>query len=235
MKYIFILVSLSLSSHLYGQQSTYIGFDVNVSHDIYAFMDEEKLLIPSPIISGSGGMIFRQELHKNISIETGLIYKLYSKGFGISGLPNSRFSFNAINTWQIPVRFKTKVNITKDIFSISPSIGYIFCINNSYYSGAGSGSRRSLGHLTIYSRNETSDYSLTRIFPLLETSIGFEFRVFKHSILTISPTYFIGFTKIIQLDIEYQKLGSSTNLATAFTKGQNLSLGLGLRFPIWLL
>jgi len=203
-----------------------------VSHDIYKIQDENNLLIHSPILSGSDGLIIRQEMNKNISIETGLFFKLYYKGFGISGFPESRFSNSATQSFQIPFRLNSKVILGNGKFSIGPRIGYVFCINNSFNNGAASGSTRFMDGLTLYGYHEISNYSLTKTFSLLETSIGLEFIVFKQAILTVSPTYFMGFTKLIELDINYQRFGSPPHIASAHNKGQNLSLGIGLRFPI---
>lgn len=220
-----------MTTHVIGQNKTYFGMEAAINHDIYEITDNGNNLKSIPLITELWGFNLRQDIH-NIFLETGLIRKYYDQGFGFHSM-DGYGSTNAIDAWIIPLRLGTKINIYKDEIYFVPIIGYSFCINSDYGSyeyGYGSGFQKSGSDSISY--NYSDNVSLTKSFSLLQTGLGFEFKVFKTAILSVSTNYFTGFKKTVELDINYKTNNSATTAGKAVSKGEFWSFGVGLKYPI---
>jgi len=218
-----------MTTHAIGQNKTYFGMEAAMTNDIYEITDNGNNLKSVPLVTGLWGFNLRQDIH-NIFLETGLIRKYYDEGFGFHSM-DGYGSSNAIDAWIIPLRLGTKINLCKDKIYFVPIIGYSFCINSDYGSyGYGSGSQKSGSDSISY--NYSDNVSLTKNFSLLQTGLGFEFKLFKTAILSVSTNYYTGFKKTVQLDINYKTNNSATTTGKAFSKGEFWSFGVGLKYPI---
>src|SRR5687767_3315673 len=71
----------------YGQNKTYFGLEFSVANDIYKITENGDYLISVPLVDAQGGFNLRQELNRNLFLETGLILKYYWQGFGFKTIP----------------------------------------------------------------------------------------------------------------------------------------------------
>jgi hypothetical protein len=226
----FALATITLLIHsANGQNKTYFGLEFSVANDLYKIDDTGEYLISIPLINGNGGFNVRHEISKRLFIETGLILKYYWEGFGFKTIPYYS-SISSENSWIIPLRFGTYLNLYKKKIHFVPIIGYSFVINPAFGYGLGYGTQRSGATVIKYDYTENPDVS--RYFSLLQTGLGFEFTIFKTVLFSISTNYYTGFTKIIQLDINYTVNNTSEMAGTAISKGEFWCVSTGLKYPI---
>lgn len=224
-----LIVIIYLASDVNGQNKTYLGFEVAVANDIYKIKDNGDYLKTIPLLNGQWGFNLRQEINKNLFIETGLMVKFYQEGFGLKTIPYNS-SGSDENSWLIPVRFGLNVNLYKRKIHFVPVIGYSFGIDTPYGYGLGYGTSKS--STTVINYNYTENPNSSRYFSLLQTGIGLEFKFLKALIFSISANYYSGFNKITQLDIRYTVNNSTTMTGAAISKGEFWCIGTGLKYPI---
>ena len=133
-----IIILLVLIHSGFSQNKTYFGGEFAMTGDIYDIIDPCNLITTTPLITGSWGFTIGQEINRNFLIETGLIRKYYDEGFGynVESLILGTYS-NAFNTWQIPLRLKSRINLIKERLFLTATIGYHFSINTEYGYGGG--------------------------------------------------------------------------------------------------
>lgn len=216
-----------------GQKTTYIGVEAAVNNDIYDIIDNGTLLKQVPIITSYFGLNIRQEIGQAVFLETGLLRKSYHEAIGFN--TSSRYTeTDAINAWLIPVRFGVRINLLnlqRQQIYLVPVIGYVLGINSDYGYGDGiqSGSERS-AHDTL-SYNVYSKLSLRKTFPLLQTGLGVEFVFARVLLVNVNANYYTGFKNVIEQNIEYTH-NSVTSTASGLSKGEMMSLGLSIKYPI---
>jgi hypothetical protein len=213
----------------YGQNKTYFGVEFSVADDIYKITDNGDYLRTVPLIAAQGGFNIRQEINRSIFIEAGLILKYYQEGFGFKTIPYYSSS-SSDPSWIIPVRFGLNLNLYKEKIYLVPVVGYSLGVNPSFGDGLGYG-RQTSGTTTIdYNYSENSDVS--RYFSLLQTGIGFEFKLLNTLLFSISTNYYSGFNKTTHLDINYTVNNLNQTTGTAISKGEFWCVSAGLKYPI---
>jgi hypothetical protein len=75
-----------------------------------------------------------------------------------------------------------------------------------------------------------SIYSIKKKFSLIETNMGMEYKISKKIHLDLQCLYFIGFTQILQVDIDYKFNNDPIVHAIAYTKGEYWGVGINLKF-----
>jgi hypothetical protein len=182
-----------------------------------------------PLVNAIGGFNLRQEINRYIFVETGLILKYYWQGFGFKTIPYYGSS-SSDPSWIIPVRLGFNFNLYKAKIYLVPVLGYSQGINPSF--GYGSGSGKQTSSTTTITYNYTENPDVSRYFPLLQTGIGFEFKLFKTLLFSISTNYYSGFKNTTHLDINYTVNNSNQTTGTAISKGQFWCVSTGLKYPI---
>lgn len=212
-----------------GQGKTYFGIEFSSANDIYKITDNGNYLMNVPLGNAAGGFYVRQELNKNLFIETGLILKYYWQGFGFKTIPYYGTS-SCDPSWIIPVRLGLNLNLYKEKVYLVPVVGYSFGINPPFGYGTGYGNQTS-GTTTIeYNYSENPD--VARYFSLIQTGIGVEFKLFETLLLSISTNYYSGLNKTTQIDINYTVNNSNQTTGTAISKGEFWCVSTGLKYPI---
>ncbi len=231
---VFFLTSVILififKSNVCAQNKTYFGFEAAITNDVYEISDNGSDLKSVRIVEGFWGFNFRQDINNYLFLEIGLIRNYYDEGFGFK-TTGSIGSTDAMKAWIIPLRLGTKINLCNRKIFLVPVIGYSFCISPDHPSRK-SGSGYIKANNDSVSFNFSSYAGLTRHFTLLQTGIGFEFKLFNTAILSINTNYYTGFQKIIQLDINYKSNNLPQMTGHGFSKGEFWNLGVGLKYPI---
>src|SRR5687768_4402672 len=224
-----IAVILCLTFYAKGQNKTYLGFKFSVGNDLYEIKDNGDYLRTVPLINAQGGFNLRQEIKNHFFIEAGLLMKEYWEGFGFRTI-DFYSSSTSDNAWLIPLRFGLAVNLYREKIYLVPIVGYTFGINPPYGYGRGYGTQRSGTTVIDYIYSENPNVS--RYFSLLQTGVGFEFRLLKVVIFSVSGNYYTGVDQIIRLDINYTVNNSPPMTGSAITKGQFWSVSTGVKYPI---
>ena len=229
------LISLIALNGLLGQESLNVGVEAGFTKDIYELSDQGNSLNNHSPMGVTWGIKIDQEINNYLAFETGIMIKEYNEGFGFKELEYIKGTYsNAMFTTQIPILINYNLNLYQDKVNFLTKIGAHYCINHNYTSYG-----RSWGY--TYSQNDSISYNYTsnpglkKDFLLLATGGGFEFTLFKRVNLLLFTTYFTGFQKKIQLDINYQVNGKN-NSAKAHSNGDYWVVGLSLRYKfkdIW--
>ena len=143
-------------SSTFAQRKTYFGLEFSVANDIYRIDDNGDYLMAVPIINPLGGFNVRQDLTRNIFIETGLILKYYEEGFGFRTIPYYGSS-SSDNSWIIPLRAGLILNLYKNRIYFVPVVGFSFCINPPFGYGLGYGRQTSGTTVVIYNYTDYPD------------------------------------------------------------------------------
>lgn len=207
--------------------------EASITNDIYEITETGDDLKTGPLTEGFWGLNLRQDITSYFFIETGLIRKYYDSGIGFKPIDIS-FAYSSIDVWLIPLRLGTRLNLYKEKIYFVPVVGYSFCINSDYGYGnyiTGPGFAKTANYSVSFNYSENTD--LVKHFSLLQTGLGFEFKLFKTIVLSFSSNYYTGFKKVIELkDITYTVNNSNSFTGESFSKGEFWSLGVGLKYPI---
>lgn len=224
-----VIITISFLNLSLGQNKTYFGLEFSVANDIYKITDNGDYLINVPLVDGHGGFNVRQEINRNIFVETGLLLKYYWQGFGFKTIPYYGSS-SSDPSWIIPLRLGFNFNLYKTKIYLVPVFGISYGINPPFGYGSGRGKQTAGTTTIIYNYTENPDVS--RYFPLLQTGVGFEFKLFNTILFSISTNYYSGFKKTTHLDITYTVNNASPTTGTAISKGQFWCVSTGLKYPI---
>ena len=228
-----LLILIGISRISFSQKSTFIGVEGAITSDLYLIQDPCNLITTHPIVTGYLGITIGQEINKNFLFETGLIRKAYDHGYGfttesiVTGSGGSGF-----NAWQIPFRFKARLNLVKKKFFLTSTVGFHFCINSDYGYGGGSGGGGLVDGNDTIRVSYTVNNSITKTFPLIEAGLGLEFNVYKGLFIYISSSYYSGLKKVYQLDLKTEGYGCITDNATAVSKGSYWNIAFGIKYAI---
>lgn len=212
-----------------GQNKTYFGLEFSVANDIYKIRDNGDYLISVPLVDAQGGFNIRQELRRNLFVETGLILKYYWEGFGFKTIPSYSTS-SSDPSWIIPLRLGINLNLYKSKIFLVPIVGYALGVNPPFGYGFGYGRQTSSNTTIFYSYTENPDVS--RYFSLLQTGIAVEFKLFQTLLCPISINYYGGFNKATHLDINYTVNNGNETTGTAISKGEFWCVSTGIKYPI---
>lgn len=224
-----VIIIVCCINSVSGQNKTYFGLEFSVANDIYKITDNGDYLINVPLVNAIGGFNVRQEINKCIFVETGLMLKYYWQGFGFKTIPYYGSS-SGDPSWIIPLRFGYNFNLYRAKIYLVPVLGYSLGINPAFGYGSGRGNQTSSTITITY--NYTENPNVARYFPLLQTGIGFECKLFKTLLFSISTNYYSGFKNTSHLDINYTVDNSNQSTGTAISKGQFWSVSTGLKYPI---
>jgi len=217
-----------LLNSAYGQKKTYLGFEFSGANDLYDLTDNGGYLKIVPLDNALGGFTIRQEINSRIFIETGVIMKYLQDGIGFKPIPYYGTS-SSDPSWLIPLRFGVDLNLFKEKIFLVPVAGYTVGINPSYGYGVSYGTQTyGTTTITYYS---TENPNVSRYSSLLQTGIGFEFKV-KALLFSISTNYYFGFNNIQQWDIKYYVNSAGPYTGKTVDKGEFWCVGVGIRYAI---
>ncbi len=232
MKQLTLLIAAGfLTMACFGQQNTYFGIEFGVSNHRFEYFDDGDRLVRIPLPDVRVGVVVGHTFGNFLSLETGIIRKNYTEGYGFNlGTFESSHLSTSIHTWQIPLRVKPKVKILSDHLFISSTIGIHYCFNQDFEFHSGGGG--SAGEEVFVRHHYGVEYGLTRAFPLLETGFGIEVHLFKRASINLTAGYFTGFKPVIEMDILYNVNDGPDTMARAHSKGEYVSLYLGVLYSL---
>lgn len=246
----FILLTSSIS---FGQHMTYIGVEGAVTSDKYEVYDPCETITSTKIITGSWGFNVGQQIHRNLIIESGLIWKYYDEGYETlhyeyplgpsAGIASSFYAF------QIPIRLISRINLKNNKLFLNTTIGYHFGINRDYErDGYGNTYVYSpddfpfqvpdkiIGSDTIKNVSPVEDNYLRKNFGLIEAGLGLEYVFGGSFIIGLSASYFVGLDNVV---INYMSTGISnenksciSDSALGVSKGSYSNLRLTFKYDI---
>ncbi len=228
-----IIILFVITQSAFSQNKTFVGAELAMTGDIYDIIDPCNLITTTPLITGSWGLTIGQEINKNFLIETGLIRKYYDEGFGYNteSVILGTYS-NAYNTWQIPLRLKSRINLLHKRLFLTATAGYSFSINTEYGYGGGSGGGGMVNGNDTINVFYTVNDSVTKTFSLLETGLGFEYVVFDGLIISLSSSYYTGLKKAYQLNMTTEGCNCNTDNAFGISKGGYWSVAFGIKYSV---
>jgi len=245
----FVCAVSMLASLGFGQNITYIGFEGAVTSDVYEIFDPCETITSTRLITGSWGFSIGQQVHKNLLIESGFIWKYYDEGYEDlyyeyplgpgAGIASSFYAY------QIPLRLISRINLKQDKLYLNTIVGYHFGINRDYgndyvYSPdelpmAGL-PYYVVGNDTIKHAMAVEDRYLRKNFGLIEAGLGLEYVLVKSFIVGLSASYFVGLDNVI---LNTMSTGISNGITTCtsdsaigVTKGSYSNLRLTLKYDI---
>jgi hypothetical protein len=225
------LFSIGLAHYGHAQRATYLGAEGGLAQDQWEYTGGDKYFNPGTLVTGYWGFTLRQEVFGYFSVESGLFMKYYTEGFGFNTNLNYFSYSNSYNTFQIPVRFITNIDLLDRIMFFTPFVGIHFGINSDYDSwGMGWGSIFMAGSdsVTYYYESQYMEKS----FMLLEAGFGLEFVIAKKLHLNVSTSYFTGFKKLASQEIYYAINSNPLQNVKQYSKGEYWALSLGFSYPI---
>lgn len=232
------ILTILISSEMFSQKNTCLGFETAISKDISEFSDNgDRLKSYNSFGSGLLGVTIEREVNNYITISTGIIRKYYNIGYSIdlAEYPVRTTLIQVMNSWQIPLRFTTRMNLFEEKISLSTLVGINYCSNSvdKYRSIYDKDTllEDKTGSVDTLILNKILTPELTKSFFLLKTGIGIDFRILKKTFLTLSTSYNTGFRKISQLDVNYQ-VNSSVMNGKIYSKGEYWDIGIGLKYTI---
>ncbi|MBK9632760.1 MAG: hypothetical protein IPO62_17185 [Saprospiraceae bacterium] len=227
----FLAFSILTICTLTAQHNISIGLEGGPSLDRYEMHDEGGRLVAKPLYNGSVGINVGFHFMNYFSLETALIFKDYTKGYGFA-IENREVGFSgfAYSTFQIPLRVRGSIPLYKDKIFLSTVVGYHHSFIRS--SPGGRFSIVSLSSEYAFESNEIYSETVVDQFSLLETGLGLEFRLINGMILRASAIYFTGFADVTRNDLQYSYNGSLFKNASVRSKGEYASLNLGLNYTL---
>ncbi|MFL5742675.1 MAG: hypothetical protein ACJ75B_20800 [Flavisolibacter sp.] len=214
-----------------GQQTTYFSAEAAATNDLYKITDPAGGLKTIPLLSGMLGFSFCTDINKHLFFETGLLRKYYSEGIGFKAISSSSGG-NAMNAWLIPLKFGTRLNLSKEKIHLVPVLGVVAGFNSDYGNGnGGQGGMVSTPHDSIH-YSYVAHYDYSKNYYLLQTCLGLEFHLFQNVLLSLSGEYYFGMNKLIQEDISYTINNNPSQTATAISKGSMIGFAVAFRYPI---
>ncbi|MGK7396079.1 MAG: hypothetical protein ACNS62_15995 [Candidatus Cyclobacteriaceae bacterium M3_2C_046] len=202
----------------YSQNVKYAGVEGSVSHDYYIIHDPCKEIEEAALLlSGSFGFFIAQSLNEDFLLETGIIFKYYTEGFQETqpSFANRKLiaSGDGFPAVQIPIRLRTHLNLIKNRLFLSTVLGYHLSINTDY--------------------KYNPEFYNGKYFSLIEAGAGFEYFISENVVVSLIPSYFMGFSRIYEYEINTSKGNCTTDEAISISNGSYLSiLSLGLKYRI---
>lgn len=226
----------------FGQNNTYVGFEIGPKFEKYQYIDNGDGLYTKPFFFRPiYGITIEREINKTFTGEIGFYINEYGESYRIKGSFINGQS-NGIDAYQIPFRLKARLSLIEDRLNITTTIGYTLAINDSYYSrsigGSGYKFPNGANNSPFSEYNDstrstsTSNYSFKKTYGLIETGIALEYK-FKNAIsLNLAANYLTGFSKIIEIDVEYWINDGPKQTGVVFSNGDYFSVVLGIKYPI---
>jgi hypothetical protein len=227
-----LTVTAFLFASLSNAQNTYLGAEAAATTDFYQLNDKiGRQIKNAPPLSGLWGFTIRQDIHKKYFIETGVLLKSYFGSIGFKSIGGTSSS-EEIRVILIPVRLGTRLNLKKEKLFLVPVVGYVYGNNVDYgYGDGGSGGSVGKPGGPNYSYAAPAYYRLKN-FSLLQAGIGLERKVGKAFLVSFSSYYYHGFKILIDQPIVYTFNGSTEIPARKESKGNMLSIGVGIKYTV---
>jgi len=215
----------------HGQKSTYFGLEIGPKFEVYSYTDEHNYLYTQPFYSAPVyGVYVGRYLNEILTAETGLYFVEYGESYRRIGSLYYVIT-NGIFVYQIPFRLKARIKLIEDRLNVATVIGYSLNINSNYDSfGWGWGSYFD-GQDSLFT-SDSSYYDLRKTYPLLETGLALEYHLRNRMVIYFAWRYFIGFTRVINIDVYHRINNEPNKYANVFSKGDYYSFVLGVQFPI---
>ena len=111
------------------------------------------------------------------------------------------------------------------------TVGYTLAINNDYGS-FGTGSSLTTTSSPLYNSStrteEFSNYSLRRIYGLIEMGIDLELQLNQNTSIYLNGNYMAGLHRVVETNVEYSINEGPTQTATVFSNGDYFCVVLGV-------
>ena len=242
-------VILLTSSISFGQHMTYIGAEGAITSDKYEIIDPCQSITSTAIITASWGISIGQQIHRNLVLESGVIWKYYDEGFeytretSFGSLGSITTGFQSI---QIPLRLIARINLNNNKLFLNTVVGYHLGINRDYgYDTNGplpipipsfGRGYNVFGTDTIKTPTTENSISLRKTFGLIEAGLGLEYLINTSFIVSISESYFAGLDMVNQETMSTGITNGTTTCtsdsAVGFSKGSYSNLRLSFKYVI---
>lgn len=235
-KLFFLTFLIIISTQLFSQQKLSIGIDGALSKDIYQIFDTGENAFVPELFSNSFGLFLRYNIKNSFFIESGLIIKNYSDGYGLK----LSYKFENNETWgksygysklQIPIRIDSKIPFYNNKIALISRIGYHFCINKSS-GGVGSGNGSGTIADSTYTYSTISNIGDYKKYSLLETGIGLEFNFIKNINILCMASYYTGFKDLIITNMKYKLPEKPEQQSKIVSSGNYFNFSLGFRYSL---
>ncbi len=229
LKIVIVFIGILVSEVISAQNYTYFRAEVGLTTTRFHNIENSDLINNNTIFGGGGamyGFYFSREISKMISFEMGYSYRMYSHQFGIN--KNYYATTGGMESHQIPIKVDLSKDVFKDRISMFASFGYLFCINEEFSEGSGSGLNDEGDSIRVYwNLIPESKYN-----SLLSTSTGCRFRVYNQLFFELELGYIFGFKNLIEYDVTYWDDSGGIQVLNSKGKGEYFYFKLGLSYPI---
>lgn len=239
MKNLFLLIVafLIIQPFTYAQNNTSIGLEFGPKFEMYKSIDYGGYVFTFPFLSMPViGICVEQEFNISeqndykMAFETGLRLVDYYESYRIKTIRQYSMS-NAIFVYQIPIKLKIKIPLPENNISLNPAFGLSLNYNSDNTSSGGGG---------VYFEDEvdkiiatdTSNYSLKKTYLLFEFGLSLNFKLKNDLELYCSGSYYLGSSRVIDIDVFYTVNSSYMYKADVFSNGDYFSFVFGLKYPI---
>lgn len=223
-----VIISFFFTSITFAQNKTYIGFESALTNDVFEMVDFSNELKQIPIIGGRLGVSVNKDLNDYVSFKIGFTFKRYKEGYGFSS--NNGYAISdGVAAFCVPLSITTKLNLYKNKLFVAPIVGLAFCGTPGYIGASGGKFAGNKDSVIFNSYNN----SLKNRFILIQTGLSIEY-VFKNkSSISISTSYYTGFSKISESTIYYRKNYERTVMSRGFSKGSFWDvIGISYKVPV---
>jgi len=227
---------------------TYIGAEGAITSDNYEIIDPCETITSTKILTGSWGISIGQQIHKNLILESGVIWKNYDGGFEYSRERPHFGSFGSIGTGiqtiQVPLRLIARINLLKNRLFLTSTVGYHLGINRDYgydFEGPSQVPDTGLDYMvfgddTVKIPTTEISVSLRKTFGLIEAGLGLEYVLGSSFIVGFSASYFAGLNNVYQETMSTGITnGTSTctsNNAVGLSNGSYSNVRLSFKYVI---
>lgn len=230
-----LLISLALNA----QKKVYIGTEYGITNDQSVNISSNSQQVVSNKFCY--GLTIGKEINDRILLETGMIRKDWALVFTTKFGRNENISFGtAFKTLQIPARFKSKINLynQKIFFTAALGLNYVRVLGD--LDDFGSKSTEYYYGQDLHKEVFTSFVDHSNQYFLIETSGGFEFKLFNKIIAAAHGTFFTGARKNLQITTIHILSGTAHGIPyeyylkeiAAQSGGDYWNIGISLKYPI---
>lgn len=219
----FLIVKLCFS------QKKYFGINGSVGFDVHELHDSKNNISAFPAISPSWGINAGYVINDAFHVEAGLNKKDYYFEFGSLNEEKTYFGSGfSYDTFQFSSKLISRLNLYHNRFYLAGRIGIKlgFNLNSTNFGGGDVGS--------CYDEYVSIEYveKATGIilFPLLESGLGFDIRLYENTFLFFTTNYNTGFRNVYAVDVEYTAFNYEQGTATGISKGSFCETLAGFKF-----
>lgn len=238
-KLVLSLLALAVASAAFSQNKTWLGLTFGFGHDQFQHNDPGGHLVDVRMVGPNPGMLLERELGPHFSMGSGVLTRSFRQGVGMDeGLANWGEG-EAFTALQVPLRAKFRQKFWKEQAQVYGQAGPHLFIN-LFKDRSPDGMTFDFSSLPIpilFLREGEEELSYTyentgRTFFLLETGAGIEFFAGPRFSVGLGASYYFGFAKIVEMDIEYSNVAGEEFTAKSHSTGNSLVLSYTLRYAI---